>query len=264
MTFQVTLIDLSKLLHVCSIGLVPGASFQWREPKLSHIDFGEDDAEHARSFQRSVVHETVLPLLAKGPPALGVIAALAQVLYEPLLEIEDVSEFLEKVVTDVQSILACILTLSGKMVRSADVDKVMGARTPGVLLRVAQAINAAPCWSGKYSTYLRLATATQQHGPLLQATIEQLKQENPEMSVISDAVHKLPCWRDALAAGSLHLLMAFACSVKAKIFPALVFQSQCTVAGNTVTCSTGSVRDTCGLQGFKSQISGTQKLWSPG
>ena len=132
-------------------------------------------------FQRAVIHESVLPLLARGPAGVGILAILAGALLARLDEYQSLNDYFEKVVKDMRVILKCVLTLSGKLQSPEDVEKVMNTRAAGVLLRVAQGINAAPCWSGKYSTFLRLATATHEHGPAVGAAVELLKTEMPEL-----------------------------------------------------------------------------------
>ena len=136
----------------------------------------QDASEVARLFQRSVVHETLIPLLTSGAAKQHLVHRVATALTEHLEEQRNISDvILKAAVEDVSSIAHALLCLtSANAAPSTDSLDTLARSREGVKLLVHQAISQQRCYSERLKEVREHAVAQLAHGPALQQTLKKL------------------------------------------------------------------------------------------
>ena len=181
-----------------------GGQFSLQQPFLQHIGTS-DEGERARLFQRSVIYESLVPMLTKGLAGSDVVLEMCETLMAHFAaEVpKGQSDYMQAVIKEVEKIAGTILVIAG---RSRSEQHLRAAKSvleskSGVTLLASQAMTQNNHWQRLVTQHLRYEAAAREFGPGLAQFEEQLAVETPEVETLEACVKMLPQWRDALPSG---------------------------------------------------------------
>ena len=190
-------------VHFVSVSLChTGRCFHWNAPTLADLNL-EDKSETARLFQRSVIHETVIPLITAGAAKQHMVHLLAVALSEHLEKGEEVADvILKTAVRDIQDITQALilLTSASSACGTKGLDTLAESRE-GVKLLVFQAVSQQRCYAERMKVVREHASAQLAHGPALAEGLENVKLTK-SIDSVREILPQLPAWKDALPPGA--------------------------------------------------------------
>ena len=161
--------------------------------------------DKARAFQRCVVHETVIRLVAKGEASAATLSTLTKLLAETLSS-SRTSPIMDAAITEVMDVAAFVRALvdPGAVISLADINKICLAKT-GIRQLICQAATQQAHFKKQLVQLRQCVTSLGVLKPELDDTLKKLNAE-PSTAVIVAALNRIPVWQDSLRPGAHHML----------------------------------------------------------